>query len=209
VAGLIVGGSSAFVGWQAEILNSSELLSAASMGTLGAVLPDLDADQGKPLRFLFETLSVLLPSLAIGSVHPYLPEGASFLVSFVVLSYLAVRYGVFSLVQRLTVHRGSLHSIPFALIAGLTSWLAFSAGNPGSASLSNPSFYIGLSLFLGSLSHLVLDELSSFSLRWGFVPYIKSSSGSALKLGGSSTATTLGLYGLLAILLAILAILNR
>ena len=56
----------------------------------------------------------------------------------------------------------------------------------------------GTAVFLGCLVHLVLDELSSFKLKFGFIPIPKKSSGSAFKFKSESLAATLFIYLILA-----------
>jgi len=56
----------------------------------------------------------------------------------------------------------------------------------------------GTAVFLGCLVHLVLDELSSFKLKFGFIPIPKKSSGTAFKLKSESLGATLFIYLILA-----------
>ena len=65
----------------------------------------------------------------------------------------------------------------------------------------------GLAVFLGCFVHLLLDELSSFKLKFGFIPIPKKSSGSAFKFTSESLAATLFTY-LILVAVGILAILS-
>jgi hypothetical protein len=53
-------------------------------------------------------------------------------------------------------------------------------------------------VFLGFLSHLLLDEVYSVNLK-GIVPRLKNSSGTALKLSSDSKLATLATWSLLAL----------
>lgn len=192
-AGLIIGSGAGLWGWQQGLLSVDELIAAITVGSLAGLLPDLDADQGKPLTILFEILAVLLPSLALPWALQHLP-GPSSVLAFVVVIYLLIRYGLFSLVQKMTVHRGNLHSIPFALIVGELTWLLFSSAQPKSPSLHNSAFVLAVIASSSALAHLLLDEIAAVGLRWGFIPRIKRSAGSAMKIGGSDLQGTILLY---------------
>jgi hypothetical protein len=61
----------------------------------------------------------------------------------------------------------------------------------------------GTALFLGCVVHLVLDELSSFKLKFGFIPIPKKSSGSAFKLKSESLGVTLFIYLILALIVLV------
>jgi hypothetical protein len=80
---------------------------------------------------------------------------------------------------RITVHRGMFHSLPAALIAAEIVFLAHD--HPG---LTDKLVLSG-GVFVGFLSHLVLDEIYSVDIS-GVVPKLKASAGSALKLASKS-----------------------
>ena len=90
--------------------------------------------------------------------------------------YLFVRFPVWALFQKFTVHRGSIHSIGIALLccfAAAALSFHFFAKQPFIAWL------VGLFIFLGFILHLVLDEIYSVD----FMGYrLKRSFGTALKL---------------------------
>jgi len=81
-----------------------------------------------------------------------------------------------------------MHSIPFALVCGGIGYLLFLSSGKQVAIMA------GVAVFLGCLVHLVLDELSSFKLKFGFIPILKKSSGTAFKLKSDSLGTTLFIY---------------
>jgi len=166
------------------------LLGLFALGTVGGLLPDLDADNSFPVRIAFSVLSVLggfLPVL-------YLAERLS-LLELLVLglgTFGAIRFGVFHAFTRLTVHRGLWHSIPAALVVGqgvagafhhAWGWTPFDA------------WLAGGFVMLGFFVHLALDELYSVDLLGR---RIRRSFGSALCLGSArNLGSTLLLYGVL------------
>ena len=95
----------------------------------------------------------------------------------------------------MTVHRGMMHSIPFALLCGGVGYLLFS--NSG----GQVALIAGAGALFGCLVHLILDELNSFKLKYGFIPALKKSGGTALKFKSSSLSTTLCMYTILILVL--------
>lgn len=158
------------------------------VGTLGALLPDLDSDTGKPLQLLFQLVSVMIPILAFPLAAPYAGPGIPFLLCYFTVCYLFINYGICSLIKKITKHRGILHSIPFSILCGeLTFLLLYPSG-------LKLSVYGGLAVFSGCILHLFLDELNSMSVKFGFVVVLKSSSGSALKFFSPYLLSTILTY---------------
>ncbi len=162
---------------------------AALSGALCAVagmLPDLDSDSGKPVRELFGLVAAVVPLLVMRRLeHAGLSAEAVILVMGGL--YLAIRFGVRQLFQRLTVHRGMFHSVPAALIAAEIAFLAHDCPEAGGRWL------LGLGVLLGFLSHLVLDELSSVDASGVRIRFNKAA-GSALKLASKSMSATLAAW---------------
>ena len=169
------------------------------IGSVGGLLPDLDSDTGKPLSFLFHLVSVLIPSILLIKAIQIGGDSPEFLICYFAISYLFINYVVCSIIKKITVHRGMMHSIPFALVCGGIGYLLFLSSDKQVAIMA------GAAVFLGCFVHLVLDELSSFKLKLGFIPIPKKSSGSAFKLKSESLGATLFIY-LVLVLVGILAI---
>ena len=75
--------------------------------------------------------------------------------------FLLLRYGIFVLLDRLTVHRGLVHSIPAGIGFGLaTTFIAYHAFN---ASVIH-AWLCGAFVTLGFIVHLLLDEFYSVDL---------------------------------------------
>jgi membrane-bound metal-dependent hydrolase YbcI (DUF457 family) len=168
-------------------LNELQAMTVVILGTFGGLLPDLDSDTGKPLAFVFQVLSVIVPA----SLYPLAKKfghDLPFLICYFVLFYIFVNYFICSIIKRFTVHRGILHSIPFALLCGELSFLLFDTNGRIFA------LYASVAVFAGTLCHLILDELCSLKLRFGFIPIAKRSSGTALALYSSDPLATLNVY---------------
>ncbi len=145
------------------------------LGVMGGLLPDIDSDTSVPLRLASHVLAVIGGFLAVFTFGQRLS-----LVELVILwlvCFLTIRYGVFSLFTRITVHRGLIHSLPagmsFALLAVLIAYHGM-----GISALQ--AWFCGLFVFLGFIVHLLLDEFYSVNLLG---MQFKSSFGSAFNLG--------------------------
>lgn len=190
-AGVLSGGSVAAWGVVSHDLNLIHAGAVAVLGTTGGLLPDLDSDSGKPLALLFQLISVLFPVL----FYPYMRRNGGqdvpFLLCYYTVFYLFINYGVMPLAKKLTRHRGMMHSLPFAIVSGEAAFLLLLPSGMKTA------IYGGLAVLAGCLTHLILDELSSMSIAFGFIPAVKRSTGSALKLKGMHLMSTLFIYALM------------
>jgi membrane-bound metal-dependent hydrolase YbcI (DUF457 family) len=189
--GIVTGVGASLIGLISFDLNIIQVFSVLVMGCLGGILPDLDSDSGKPLTLLFGTISVLLPALLLNKAVNSTSISPEFLVSYFVCCYFVINSLICELIKKITVHRGIMHSIPFAVLSGEISYLLFASSGDNIATI------IGLSVFAGCLVHLIIDELNSVSLKFGFIPMLKKSSGTAFKIKSSSGWVNLLVYGLI------------
>jgi len=164
------------------------------VGSVGGLLPDLDSDTGKPLVFLFHLISVLIPSLLFVRAVQIGGDSPEFLVCYFTASYLFINYVVCTIVKQVTVHRGMMHSIPFVFVCAEVAYILFKPSG------SQVAIMAALAVFLGCLVHLVLDEITSFRLKFGIIPVPKRSSGSAFKFKSDSLLATLFVYIILVII---------
>ena len=95
------------------------------------------------------------------------------------------------IINKLTRHRGAWHSVPMALIAGMSVYLAFYRSE------FSGRIVFALIFFLCFLLHLLLDEICSLKY---FGLALKKSFGTALKFTGSSWRQTVLMYIVIAIL---------
>ena len=193
--GIISGAGFSAIGLFANALTVTQAGAVFTVGAFAGLLPDLDSDTGKPLNFLFQVLSVIIPCVFFFTAAQYGGNSPEFLICYFTLSYLFINYIVCSFIKKMTVHRGMMHSIPFAFLCGGFGYLLFS--NSG----GQVALIAGTGALFGCLLHLILDELNSFKLKYGFIPALKKSGGTALKFKSSSLSTTLLMYTILILVL--------
>ena len=169
-------GLATFVVLQTEldVLAGAGLLFCFVTGTL---LPDIDVDNGRPVRWLFQLFAALAALVTFLIVHP-LPKEHPEIHAFAAaaLAWILIRYPVARKFQRLTRHRGLAHS----LIAGLLWSLAWVYIAINFLALDELLAWLqGVAIFLGFILHLLLDEIYSVDLEG---MRIKRSFGTAFKL---------------------------
>ena len=147
------------------------------LGVMGGLLPDIDSPHSIPVRLAFMALAVIAGFLVVFTF------GRRYsLVELILLwigCFALIRYGVFELLDRYTVHRGLIHSIPMGVSLGLiTTAIAYQAFN---ASVIH-AWMCGTFVTLGFLVHLLLDEFYSVNLFGKKM--LKKSFGTAFSLGG-------------------------
>lgn len=186
--GIAVGGISAVAAVQIFNLGLIPTIAVAIMGTVGGLLPDLDSDSGKPIALIFGAISILIPALMLEKLPVTKQFSPEFLVSYFVISYLIINIFICNIIKKITHHRGICHSLPFAVLMGELGYLLFLPSGKDLALL------IGISLFSGSLVHLLLDELHAISFHYFIIPKFKNSFGSAIKLKTDSFVATSVIY---------------
>ena len=144
------------------------------LGTLGGMLPDIDASNSRPVKLLFNVLALMGVAAVL---HTFKDSYAPYSLLLIVAgTYLFIRYVVFALFNGLTVHRGVFHSVLAALFFALLMtcisyhflhWDILHA------------WLNGIFIAVGFIVHLLLDELYSVDLSNS---RMKNSFGTALKL---------------------------
>ncbi|RBP83889.1 hypothetical protein EBI01_09490 [Marinomonas rhizomae] len=154
--------------------NMNEAILYALAGTLGGLLPDIDADDSAAIRLVFRLFGALVAGLAIAFGVDKLIHWQ--VLALAIVSYLVVRFPLQKVFETFTIHRGTLHS----LLANLMfSALAVPIAYHLFALEAKTAWGIGAFIFLGATIHLILDELYSIELSG---MRIKRSFGSAMKL---------------------------
>ena len=195
--GLVVGigGMVASIALNLTPITSAPIIAAA--GIFGGIAPDLDHDQGRPIRIIFRLCAVVVPLFFILRI-PALR--ASWMTAFQVwcTGAFLIRYPICWLFKASTIHRGMFHSVPAIGIFGALMYLL------GAHEMHNRTAQaaIGICAATGYFIHLILDELWSVDFN-GNTPRIKRSSGTALALYKKNIALTIFTYLLLVALASI------
>jgi len=169
-----VGAVYATVATKGLTLTTEPALLLAAVTAVGGVLPDIDLKESTPSRALFLVLGALA-ALFVMMHHAALFSVLELLLIGGVI-FIGVRYMLWAIFHKITVHRGSLHSIAACVMFGMCTVVLCHSGFGVDATLS---WLAGIGVFLGSITHLVLDEI--YSVDFSGVR-IKRSFGSALKV---------------------------
>ncbi|MBN2887042.1 MAG: metal-dependent hydrolase [Chromatiaceae bacterium] len=171
--GLFVSGAAVLGLHGAGLVTPAQTLPFFALGVAGSLLPDIDADNSRPVRMFFSLFGALAAFVvALPLVDRFLPLELVLIWGGV---FLGVRYGVFEIFARLTVHRGIWHSwlalvaVALAIVDAAYWWMGVDARTAWGA---------GLMVGIGYLTHLVLDEIYSVDL---LNSRVKRSFGTALK----------------------------
>lgn len=172
-------------------------LIAGGLCGIGGMLPDIDSDSGVPFRESMGFAAAIIPLLLLDRLREF---GLNYEQTVLLCGamYLFVRFGVARLLSRYTVHRGMFHSLPAAFtFAGV----AFLISGCNDLQLR---YFKATGVFIGVMSHLLLDELYAVEWtggRWRF----KRSFGTALKLWGKNSWANISTYAkLIVVVLMIL-----
>ncbi len=173
-SGAVTGTGLGLIGLTTGYLRTTETIAIAIIGTIGGLLPDIDSDTGKPLQLLFQLISVMIPVFLYPYFLEYFTDGVPFSICYFSMFYLFINYVVCPFIKKLTAHRGVMHSIPFAILCGEIAYLSLLKSSDSFA------LFGSLAIFLGSITHLTLDEFHSLKFTKGIIPTFKRSSGTAL-----------------------------
>lgn len=172
--------------WESSVL-------AGGLCGIGGMLPDIDSDSGIPYRESMCFMSAIIPAMMLDRFRELGLNYEQFVLAIGGM-YLLVRFGVGRLISKYTVHRGMFHSIPAALIfAGATFLISKTTD-------LNLRYFKAAGVFLGVMSHLVLDEIYAVEWkrgRWRF----KKSFGTAIKLWSKSSWSNFSTYAKLVLII--------
>jgi hypothetical protein len=163
----------------------------------GAIMPDMDSDTGVPFHITFGSLALAAGGLTFMYMLKTVPDDILMIGAYTLGAIFTVWVILGTIFKKFTIHRGMAHSIPSALLAGLAVFtVAVRTGlDPGE------SFLLGLSLSLGFVLHLVLDEVNSAVNFHGQVHVPNKALGSALKFFSDSGPINVLVYASLTLLL--------
>lgn len=165
---------------------------AALLTSMSGLLPDIDSQTGVEMKTFTGVLGVLAATAVwkgLDQLEP--PPAFEIHLWAMVAAYLAVRYGIRSVVGRLAVHRGMSHSFPTGAVWGALAYLYYPSSEHSLRVL------MAVAVILGFLSHLLLDEIFSVNLKGARV---NQAFGTAMKFWAPSIWSTLGIYALLSVL---------
>ena len=155
--------------WLLDVPSPTSLI-AGGICAIAGMFPDIDSKTSRALQETLYLLAGLVCMLVLLRLRDSDLNGDLVLV-IGAATFLLAKFAVGEIVVRTTVHRGMIHSIPAAFIAGELAYLL----------ISGPVAFRVLKAFgllLGFLSHLILDEVYSVDFRG---VRMKKSFGTALK----------------------------
>lgn len=176
----------------------SFLMTVFALAALGSVLPDMDSDSSVPFHVAFGSLTIVAVSLVFVSVYKQDPHNWQNIILWSGGVGVLLWAGVGYIFKKFTHHRGIVHSIPAALLAGLlTFFIAIRFGYPDSE-----SFLLALAIVIGFVIHLVLDEVWAVVNFHGklFIP--NNAFGSALKFKVDNKLINIAIYMAIILLLS-------
>lgn len=194
--GALVSGVAAFASYGEGLSNTVETQVLFVLGTAASLLPDIDADDSKPVRGLFNIVGIVVGFLVAfrlaGRVALF--EQVGIWLGTALLIAFPLRWAF----ARLTVHRGIWHSLLMAIVVALAVTVAADTLLRLDGVLA---WLAGGFVLLGYLTHLTLDELASVDL---LDRRVKRSFGTALKpLSLSAWPWSLVLMGLTVLLIGL------
>ncbi|MFT6925801.1 MAG: hypothetical protein ACJAZP_001393 [Psychromonas sp.] len=171
------------------------------LGTLGGLLPDVDADNSTSLDIIFNIFSVVAILMVLYYITGEHYKEIHFIELLVIplAVYGIIKYLIRPVFEKITVHRGSCHSLLFLLLCALLTiqltWI-FNENYLTKSSLH--AWLSGGFIFFGGLIHLLLDEIYSVDLS---NLRIKRSFGTALKIADfkNKSATMIMLSAVIAL----------
>ncbi|NRB38548.1 MAG: metal-dependent hydrolase [Pseudomonadales bacterium] len=172
-AGVATGGMLAGATISSAATSAAEALLLWGLCMAGSILPDIDSDSSTVTKMLFTGFAGIAAVLFTLLFHGYFDLIE--LWAAMLLVFLTVRFVIRAFVHRLTVHRGVFHSLLATVTLGLATIVITNVAYPDHVLMA---FLSGVSITLGYLSHLLLDECYSVDLE-GLS--IKRSFGSAIK----------------------------
>jgi hypothetical protein len=165
--------------------------------SIGSILPDLDSDESIPFKIVFWFFSILGGLALFIFLQKNGHLGASERWALSLIFSFFIRFVVGKIFMRFTSHRGMFHSIPAGLIFGLLCFYFLDTLRLS----AEYSLILSFALFLGYISHLILDEIYAGVNFRGIFFIPKKSLGSALKFFSGSQSANTFTYFILSILL--------
>jgi hypothetical protein len=145
---------------------------ATVLCSVAGMLPDLDSGPGRPMHESVCFAAAAIPMMMMDRFRYWGWDHESMILAGALI-YLFIRFVLYDLMKKFTVHRGIFHSLPVALIFCEFAFLVCTAGD------LNLRYFKAGAIAVGFMSHLILDEIWSIDFRHH---RLKSSFGTALKM---------------------------
>ncbi len=172
--GTVVSGALATLTLAADVIAPENLIAVTLAGVLGSVLPDIDLKDSRPSRALFSGLATFLSFIVLFSIAYKYSIAEMWLLWLG--SFVLFRYGGEAVFHRFSYHRGIWHSV----LAGIMFWfLTAIVFKNVLGRHEGVAWLAGGFLFMGYMTHLILDEIYSVDVM---DTRLKASFGSAFKL---------------------------
>ncbi len=158
-----------------EVVEPTQAVMAFALGTFGGLMPDIDSDHSKSIGIGFTVVSLLITILAV-----FIKSSTYSIVEMLVMAgvlFYGIRYGLIGMFRKISKHRGMFHTIPVALIWGVSTAIVMHLFFGLNALVS---WIYGFMITWGYMVHLILDETYSVDLG---NRRIKKSFGTAVKFG--------------------------
>jgi len=147
-------------------------LVAGGLCSFAGMLPDIDSDTSRSFQECIYLVAGIGCILTVSRLRHYGID-ADFAMFGGAMILLLIRFGVGAWIKKVTVHRGMIHSIPMAILAGEITFFAVTG-------TLDERILKAAALTIGYLSHLILDEIYSIDST-GAKLRLKKSFGTALK----------------------------
>ncbi len=174
-----------------------QLILFFSMGSIGGILPDIDADESIPLRSF-----VILFSIPLAVISTLTQSKVLSVIEIVVIFFLFFiffRYILLHILKYLTTHRGMMHSLPASILFSMVIivLMDFIFIVPKGISWLSGFFFM-----IGYISHLLLDEFTGIKIFHFKTP---GTGGNPLKIVDRNNLKITFIFYLLIILLVLIA----
>ncbi len=172
--GVLTSGLISTVAMAAAVVTPSDAVFLTIAGTMGSIMPDIDLEGSKQSKTVFAGFGIFFAFIALFHYSQYLSIAELCLLWLAI--FVSVRYFIWRLFHEFTVHRGLFHSLLANIFFAVTGAAIFYNLLEKSDTVA---WMGGAIIFIGALTHLLLDELYSIDFAGNRV---KRSFGTALKL---------------------------
>ncbi len=172
--GVLTSGVISTIAMAAAVVTPNDAMFLTIAGTMGSIMPDIDLESSRQSRAVFGGFGIFFAFIALFHYSQFLSIAELCILWLSI--YISVRYLLWRLFNEFTVHRGIFHSFLaniFFSVAGVAIFYNLLEKSDTVAWMG------GGVIFIGALTHLILDELYSIDFAGNRV---KRSFGTALKL---------------------------